>query len=191
MRVFTQSNVNHTIPDQAHWWPCITTEAVAHDAAVAQPILITHTAAIQHYQHSLTELLPHEIQCVGRVTAEKLRHLGFGHIRCRLKAEDVVIHTNTTWLRGDHHARNFAEDARVTEIQTHRSVLNLHNIEKLMSSEPDSIHVYSAQVLQVLQTRSWPHTTLYTVPSAPADKNLWHTVLSFNPSDALHTQPIN
>jgi hypothetical protein len=96
-----------------------------------------------------------------------------------------MIHTNTTWLHGDHHARNFAEDARVTAIQTHRSVLNHHNIEKLMQSEPDSIHVYSAQVLTVLQTKPWPRTTLYTVPSAPADKNLWHTVLQFDPSDPI------
>ena len=57
MRVFTQSNVNHTIPDGDIWLPCITTESVAHDPAVAQPLLITHIAAIQHYQHSLTELL--------------------------------------------------------------------------------------------------------------------------------------
>jgi hypothetical protein len=186
MRVYTQSNVNHTIPDQAHWWPCITTEPVAHEPAVVQPLLITHTAALQHYQHAITDLLSQPIQCVGRHTAERLRLCGFEHIRCRLKAEDVTIHTNTTWLHGDHHARNFAEDARVTAIQTHRSVLNHHNIEKLLSSEPDSIHVYSAQVLTVLQTRSWPRTTLYTVPSAPADKNLWHTVLQFDPSDPLN-----
>ena len=81
MRVFTQSNVNHTIPDGDIWLPCITTESVAHDPAVAQPLLITHIAAIQHYQHSLTELLNQPIQCVGRHTAERLRDCGFRHIR--------------------------------------------------------------------------------------------------------------
>ena len=182
MRVFTQSNVNHTMPDDSMWLPCVTTQAVSHVAAVTQPLLITHIAAIKHYQHSLTALLPYEIQCVGRHTAERLRRLGFTNIRCRLRAEDVVIHTNTTWLRGDHFARNFAEDSRVTEIQTYHSVLNQTNIDQLLSMQPRSVHVYSHAVLQALQVKAWPHTDLYRVRSAPAQENLWHTVTEFDPN---------
>ena len=189
MRVFTQSNVNHTIPDGDIWLPCITTESVAHDPAVAQPVLITHIAAIQHYQHSLTELLNQPIECVGRHTAERLRDCGFRHIRCRLRAADVMISGHTTWLRGCHYARNFSLYPEVTEIQTYRSTLNLHNIEKLLRENPGSIHVYSAAVLRALETRAWPHTELYTVPSAPAAENLWRTVHEFDPSDA-HNQLI-
>lgn len=189
MRVFTQSNVNHTIPDGDIWLPCITTESVAHDPAVAQPVLVTHIAAIQHYQHAITELLNQPIECVGRHTAERLREHGFRHIRCRLRAADVQINGHTTWLRGDHYAENFSLHPEVTEIQTYRSRLNLHNIEKLLQENPSSIHVYSAAVLRALETRAWPHTELYTVPSAPAAENLWRTVHEFDPSDALN-QPI-
>jgi uroporphyrinogen-III synthase len=187
MRVYTQSNVNHTIPDRAIWLPCITTESVAHDPAQAQPVLITHIAALQHYQHSLTELLSQPILCVGRHTAERLRECGFEKILCHLRAAEIEIHQPTTWLRGDHWARNFAQHPEVTEIQTYRSVLNHHNIEKLRSQDPDSIHVYSAQVLAELQNRAWPHTELYTVPSAPAAENLWRSVTLFEPSDALNS----
>lgn len=182
MRVFTQSNVNHTIPDGCMWMPCITTEAVAHVAAVAQPLLITHIAALQHYQHAITELLNQPIQCVGRHTAERLRHMGFSRIRCRLRAEDVLINAATTWLRGDHFARNFAEDHRVTEIQTYHSVLNQTNIDRLLRMQPLSVHVYSRAVLQALQVRSWPHTDLYRVRSAPAQENLWQSVTEFDPN---------
>jgi len=191
MRVYTQSNVNHTIPDKAIWLPCVTTESVAHDPAVAQPLLITHIAALQHYLHPITELLTQPIQCVGRHTAERLRQWGFEKILCYLRAAEIKIHQPTTWLRGDHYARDFAADARVTAIQTYQSTLNHSNIQKLLSTDPDSIHVYSAKVLAQLQARSWPHTTLYTVPSAPADENLWQRVLQFDPSDSLNTHSIN
>ena len=40
-------------------------------------------------------------------------------------------------------------------------------------------------VLQQLEQRSWPHTNLLTVPSAPASENLWHTVQLFDPNQAL------
>jgi hypothetical protein len=184
MRVYTQSNVNHTIPDKAIWLPCISTQPVAHEPAQAQPVLITHIAALQHYQHALTELLTQPILCVGRHTAERLRQCGFETILCHLRAEEIEIHQPTTWLRGDHYARDFAVDAHITEIQTYRSTLNHLNIKKLLSADPHSIHVYSAAVLAQLQTRAWPHTELYTVPSAPAAKNLWRTVHQFDPSDA-------
>jgi uroporphyrinogen-III synthase len=184
MRVYTQSNVNHTIPDKAIWLPCISTQPVAHEPAQAQPVLITHIAALQHYQHALTELLTQPILCVGRHTAERLRGCGFETILCHLRAEEIEIHQPTTWLRGDHYARDFAVDAQITEIQTYRSTLNHLNIKKLLSADPHSIHVYSAAVLAQLQTRAWPHTELYTVPSAPAAKNLWRTVHQFDPSDA-------
>jgi hypothetical protein len=189
MRVYTQSNVNHTIPDQAQWLPCITTQSVAHDPAVVQPMLITHIAAIQHYQHAITALLNQPIQCVGRHTAERLRDMGFEHIRCRLRAADVRIDSATTWLRGEIFHRDFSKESNITTIQTYHSVLHHANIEKLLSMQPHSVHVYSAAVLQVLQTRSWPHTTLYTVPSAPADKNLWHTVTEFDPNLAQDAAP--
>ena len=182
MRVYTQSNVNHTIPDGDIWLPCITTEAVAHVAAVTQPLLITHIAAIQHYQHAITELLHLPIQCVGRHTAERLRHMGFSHIRCRLRAEDVQIDSATTWLRGNQFARNFAENNLVTQIQTYHSVLNHANIDRLLNMQPESVHVYSHAVLQALQVKSWPHTDLYRVRSAPAQENLWQSVTEFDPN---------
>ena len=182
MRVYTQSNVNHTIPDGDIWMPCISTEAVTHVAAVTQPILITHIAAMQHYQHAITPLLNQPMQCVGRHTAERLRAMGFTHIRCRLRAQDVVINSATTWLRGDQFARNFAELDLVTEIQTYHSVLNHAMIEKLIHMQPRSVHVYSDAVLQALQVRSWPHTDLYRVRSAHAQENLWHTVTEFDPN---------
>lgn len=185
MRVYTQSNVNHTMPDRAIWLPCVTTEPVEHVAAVAQPLLITHIAALQHYQHPITELLTQQILCVGRHTAERLRDWGFEKIHCHLRAEEIEILQPTTWLRGDHYARNFAQHPEVTEIQTYQSLLNHPNIERLRAEEPHSIHVYSAQVLAELQTRAWPHTDLYTVPSAPAAENLWRRVTEFDPSDAL------
>jgi len=94
----------------------------------------------------------------------------------------VVIHTNTTWLRGDHFARNFAEDSRVTEIQTYHSVLNHANIDRLLNMQPESVHVYSHAVLQALQVKSWPHTDLYRVRSAPAQENLWQSVTEFDPN---------
>jgi hypothetical protein len=164
----------------------VITESVPHSAAQQQPLLITHIAAMQHYAHDRSVLLDQLIICVGRHTAERLRDMGFTKIRCWLKASEVRISQQVTWLRGEHVARDFSEDAFVSQIQTYRSALNQQNIEKLLSSDPHSIHVYSAQVLTALQTRSWPHTTLYTVPSAPADENLWHTVLQFDPSDPLN-----
>jgi hypothetical protein len=162
--------------------PCISTEAVTHVAAVTEPILITHIAAMQHYQHSITPLLNQPIQCVGRHTAERLRAMGFSNIRCRLRAQDVVINSATTWLRGDQFARNFCELDLVTEIQTYHSVLNHAMIEKLIHMQPSSVHVYSHAVLQALQVRSWPHTDLYRVRSAPAQENLWQSVTEFDPN---------
>jgi hypothetical protein len=174
--------MDHAMPDGDMWMPCVTTDAVDHVAAAAQPLLITHIAALQHYQHAITELLPQPIQCVGRHTAERLRSMGFGRIQCRLRASDVQIDSATTWLRGDHFARNFAEDPLVTEIQTYRSVLNQANIDRLLRMQPRSVHVYSAAVLQALQVRSWPHTDLYRVRSAPAQENLWRSVTEFDPN---------
>ena len=191
MQVYTQATVNQTLPTGALWWPCVITESVPHSAAQQQPLLITHIAAMQHYAHDRSVLMDQLIICVGRHTAERLRDMGFTKIRCWLKAAEVRISQQVTWLRGEHIARDFSEDALVSQIQTYRSVLNHHNIEKLLQSEPHSIHVYSAQVLTALQTRSWPHTTLHTVPSAPADENLWQDVQQFDPNNALHTQPIN
>jgi hypothetical protein len=182
MRVYTQSNVNHTIPDQAQWLPCITTQSVAHDPAVVQPLLITHIAAIQHYQHAITALLNQPIQCVGRHTAERLRDMGFEHIRCRLRAADVRIDSATTWLRGEIFHRDFSKEPNVTTVQTYRSVLHQKNIQQLMQWNPEQIYVYSAQVLQQLEQRSWPHTDLYRVRSAHAQENLWQSVTEFNPN---------
>ena len=112
MRVYTQSNVNHTMPDRAIWLPCITTEPVEHVAAVAQPLLITHIAALQHYQHPITELLCQQILCVGRHTAERLRGWGFEKIHCYLRAEEIEILQPTTWLRGDHYMHRELADQR-------------------------------------------------------------------------------
>lgn len=182
MRVFTQSNVNHTIPDGDIWLPCVTTEAVAHEAAVDQPMLITHIAAIQHYQHSLTALLSQHITCVGRHTAERLREMGFKKMRCCLSAAEVTITQPTTWLRGEIFHRDFSQESDVTTIQTYRSRLHQKNIQQLMQWNPQQIYVYSAQVLQQLEQRSWPHTQLYTVPSAPAQENLWQSVTEFDPN---------
>ena len=182
MRVFTQSNLNHTMPSDATWMPCVCTQAVAHVAAAVQPLLITHIAAVQHYQHSLMQLCLQQIVCVGRHTAEKLRQRGFKKIRCYLRAADIEIHAPITWLCGDHHARNFAEDPQVTTIQTYRSTLHTDNIQTLLQMNPQHIHVYSAAVLAQLQTRTWPHTQLHTVPSAPAQKNLWRSVCEFDPN---------
>lgn len=185
MRVFTQSNVNHTIPDGDIWLPCVTTESVEHDPAVAQSLLITHIAAIQHYQYPLTELLGHHITCVGRHTAERLREMGFKKMRCCLSAAEVTITQPTTWLRGEIFHRDFSQEPNITTIQTYRSRLHEKNIQQLMQWNPEQIHVYSAQVLQQLEQRSWPHTNLLTVPSAPASENLWHTVQLFDPNQAL------
>jgi hypothetical protein len=182
MRVFTQSNVNHTIPDGDIWLPCVTTESVAHTPVVVESTLITHIAAIQHYGYPLTELLPYHITCVGRHTAERLREMGFKKIRCALTAAEVTLVQPTTWLRGEIFHRDFSKEPNVTTVQTYRSVLHQKNIQQLMQWNPEQIYVYSAQVLQQLEQRSWPHTQLYTVPSAPAQKNLWHTVTEFNPN---------
>jgi hypothetical protein len=113
--------------------------------------------------------------------------MGFSHIRCRLRAEDVQIDSATTWLRGNQFARNFAEDPRVTQIQTYHSVLNHANIDRLLHMQPLSVHVYSRAVLQALEVRSWPHTDLYRVRSAPAQESLWQSVTEFDanlPQDA-------
>ena len=182
MIVYTQSNKNHSMPEGHIWLPCVTTATVPHSPVMAEALLITHIAAIQHYQHAVQDLLTTHITCVGRLTAERLREMGFKKIQCCLRAADVRITQPTTWLRGEIFHRDFSLEPSVHHIQTYRSVLHEDNIQQLMQWNPTQIYVYSAQVLQLLQQREWPHTQLFTVPSAPAQKNLWHTVTEFDPN---------
>lgn len=182
MIVYTQSNMNHSMPAGDIWLPCVTTEAVPHSPATDDALLITHIAAMQHYQHAVQDLLPKHITCVGRHTAERLREMGFKKMQCSLRAADVKITQATTWLRGEIFHRDFSQEPSVNSIQTYRSCLDHEHIQQLMQWNPEQIYVYSAQVLQQLQQRYWPHTKLLTVPSAPADKNLWQSVTEFDPN---------
>lgn len=188
MRVHTQINEPENLALDSVWLPCLQTCTVDHPPAVKQTVLLTHVEAINHYQHSLNDLLEEKIHCVGARTYDHLKAKGFAHVQWYTSAEDIrVIQKNLaplTWLRGDSINRNFGAIAGVTTIQTYSSQLHIPNCNRVVTMKPTELWVYSDRVLQHLQTLQydWSHTVLKHTRSCTVNEAQWHHTEQFDPS---------
>ena len=188
MQVYTQIHRPKELDEDDLWIPCLKTFTVAHPPAESQGLIITHIEAINHYAHSIDNLLDQKVYAVGSKTYDRLIEAGFAekNIHWRHRADELKFASKTTgpltWLRGDKYARDFSAIPQVTTIQTYESKPDPEAIRQILKLEPDVIHVYSDAVLKEFEIRNWSHTKLRHTESCDPDHSLWLDSESFDPN---------
>ena len=198
MNVYTQLN-EPSLDATSKWFPCLITEPT-QDQLVAkdQPILVTHIDCIKHYKHDLAPLLEQTVHCIGSITYDRLKDMGFENVKMHgLVADDIKMNSQTipneiTWLHGNRYSKDFSKFNGVTAIQTFTTTINKPSISKVvnMSKDITNLFVYSSLVLEELENHDMTNINLHHVASAEPKVYNWKTTTEFYPGKEIPKAPL-
>ena len=192
MNVFTQLNKPSSLEDSDIWLPCLVTETVDHFSAWKQPLIVTHRAALDHYQHDLKPLLNQHVHCIGPKTYDQIVDMGFTNVHLHgFYADDIKMNqapiTPCTWLHGDRYRKDFSKFTGVTAIQTYKTSLQESSLDTvtrmITANELEHLWVYSDMVVQALESNKKldrSKVKLFHTESCKPDNN-WKMVKDFYP----------
>ena len=180
LQIFTQINRPNLTDQYSIWIPCLRSEPVEFCPIQTDSIFITHINAIKY---STQNLYKHKIYCIGPITENRLRDLGYTVERLADRASDVVLPDEPiTWLHGDTYSRDFSSYHNITSRQTYTTEVDEESIDRLIYLDYKFLHVYSPKVLRAYESRN-PHRKihLYHTDSCRPNRDLYASITRFYP----------